>query len=264
MITLHQIEQQVLTRLAERKVQQPLAQLLASAKPRSPVALRSVFRPGKVNIIAEIKVASPSEGDIATGTDPVEVARGYVVNGAVGLSILTEETFFKGSIRSLGRVRRVLPSTFILMKDFIVDEYQLVEGLNAGADAVLLIAAMLGADRLPPLVEKAHAYGLHPLVEVHDERDLELAVSHGATFIGVNNRNLKTMQVDVGTSERLASLVPGGATLISESGLTSGDQLIHLRSRGFKGFLIGTHFMKNSDPGDALANLLRSVHAHQS
>jgi indole-3-glycerol phosphate synthase len=264
LITLAEIKNEVQRQLERRKRIKPLEKLLAGAQKRAARDLSTCFPANRINIIAEIKRASPSEGLMAPCVDPATLATAYLDHGAAGLSILTEEVFFKGSTQFICQVRDRFPSAFILMKDFILDEYQIFEGLAAGADAVLLILALIGKDKAEFLMARAADYGMHALIEVHDDKEMELAASLNAPFIGVNNRNLNTMQVDVTTSETLAVLAPKNGVLISESGLTHGHQLRHLSGLGYRGFLIGTHLMKSPDPGEALARLVSSAHADQN
>jgi indole-3-glycerol phosphate synthase len=227
---------------------------------RTPRDIEAAFRrPGGPHVIAEVKLASPSEGDIAPGADPVAVAGEYLAAGAAALSILTERDFFKGSPDYLRAIRARFPDALLLMKDFVVDELQLDIAREIGADAVLLIVALVGPERLPALLAAARERGLSVLVEVHDEAELAIAARSGARLIGVNNRNLKTLAVSLDTSERLASLAPKGATLISESGISTGDDVKRLGRLGFHGFLVGTSLMKTGKPGAALAKLLGSA-----
>jgi indole-3-glycerol phosphate synthase len=211
---------------------------------------------GRFNIIAEIKFASPSEGVIREGTNAVEIASGYLNAGAAMLSILTEPQYFKGRLDYLKETRRAHPNALLLRKDFMVDPYQLLEARAAGADAILLIVAMTPKDVTKKLFEEACALGLTALVETHDEKELEEALELGADFVGVNNRNLKTLKTDLEISRRLARMKPEDAAFICESGLSRIEDLREMRERGYDGFLMGTHFMKKPDPGAALRELL--------
>jgi indole-3-glycerol phosphate synthase len=223
---------------------------------RMPQSFSAAFRSPGLHVIAEIKRASPSEGPIAPNADPVSVAREYLGAGATALSVLTEPGFFRGDVGFLSAIRKQETDARLLMKDFVVDEYQLAQARAHGADAVLLIVAMLSEKELALFFEKAHDLGLETLVEVHDEAEMKTASRLGAKLIGVNNRNLKTMEVSLMTSERLADLAPKGAVLISESGLSRLEDLERLSKLGFHGFLIGTSFMKSGTPGRALSRLL--------
>ena len=192
-------------------------------------------------IIAEVKYASPSRGRIHDGCTPESIAGEFVAAGATGLSVLTEPTFFGGSIENLVRVRRAVPVP-ILRKDFIIDERQLVETRALGADAVLLIARVLGSS-LPAFVDEALALGLEPLVEVHDRSEMERALATETNLIGINNRNLETMTIDLSTTARLAEAARDeGRTVVSESGIMWPYDVRNLR-RHCDAFLIGSALM---------------------
>jgi indole-3-glycerol phosphate synthase len=210
----------------------------------------------RTNIIAEIKHRSPSKGIIREDFDPVRIAEGYVSGGAAALSVLTEEDFFGGSLEHLRAIRKSLPEIPLLRKDFLFDEYQLHESLEAGADAVLLITAILDDTSLARLIRLATELGLDALVEVHTKSELERAASAGARVIGINNRDLRDFTVDLATSLSLAPLAPKGAILVSESGISTDRDIALLSSAGFNGFLIGEHFMRAAEPGEALKELL--------
>ena len=207
------------------------------------------------NIIAECKRRSPSKGVLRADYDPVAIAKAYADGGAAAVSVLTEPTFFDGALEHLASVREAVDLP-LLRKDFIVSEYQLLEAKAAGADAVLLIAAALRPAELKVLHDHATRYGLDALVEVHDARELAIAVDAGARIIGVNNRNLRTLQVDVHSSEALIADMPGDVVAVSESGLKDLADLGRLRALGYRAFLIGERFMTAHDPGKALAGLL--------
>jgi indole-3-glycerol phosphate synthase len=210
----------------------------------------------RTNIIAEIKHRSPSKGIIREDFDPVRIAEGYASAGAAALSVLTEEDFFGGSLEHLRAIRKSLPETPLLRKDFLFDEYQLHESLEAGADAVLLITAILDDTSLARLIRLATELGLDALVEVHTKSELERAASAGARVIGINNRDLRDFTVDLATSLSLAPLAPNGAILVSESGISTDHDIALLSSAGFNAFLIGEHFMRAAEPGEALKRLL--------
>lgn len=210
-------------------------------------------------VIAEIKRASPSKGAIASGDlDPAAVARAYENGGAAALSVLTEEQFFRGSLDDLDIARGAVGLP-VLRKDFTIDEYHVAEAGARCADAVLLIAAILPSVRLRQLREYAAKLGLAALVEVHDEPDLEAALDSGAQLIGVNNRNLRTFEVNLETSLRLAPRIPSGAVKVSESGITTSADIHRLRDAGFNAFLVGELLMRSRDPRQALAALLTPV-----
>ena len=206
-------------------------------------------------IIAEIKRASPSEGDIQAGADPIEVARKYEEAGAACLSVLTDKQFFGGSLDDLVSARAAVGLP-VLRKDFTLDRYHLLQASAHGADAVLLIVAALTDAELKDLMAHAKALNLDVLVEVHDEPELDRALALDADLIGVNNRNLKTLEVSLDTSLRLAKRIPPGVVAVSESGIRTRDDVAKLRDAGYRAFLVGTSLMKQGDPGKALAALL--------
>ena len=206
-------------------------------------------------IIAEIKRSSPSRGPIALDLNPVEVAREYLANGASAISVLTEPTHFGGELQDLVRVRAAFPTATLLMKDFVLDPYQILQGRAAGADAVLLIVAMLDLKTLTSLHAFAKDLGLSVLMETHDEAEFKTAVDIGAELIGVNNRDLKSLKTDLAVSHRLAKLKTSNTTLVSESGIESRAAVKELRGIGFDGFLIGTALMQDKTPGHSLRAL---------
>jgi indole-3-glycerol phosphate synthase len=210
------------------------------------------------NIIAECKRRSPSRGVLRRAYDPVAIAASYERGGAVALSILTEPTFFDGALEHLNAVRLAteLP---LLRKDFIVDEYQLLEARAYGADAVLLIVAALSQSELRKLHHLAARLGLAALVEVHDADELDRAMEAGAEIVGVNNRNLRTLEVDTEVSRVIAARLRANVIAVSESGLRSSDDLVHLRSLGYRAFLIGETLMSAADPEAALRSILGTV-----
>ena len=206
-------------------------------------------------IIAEIKRASPSKGLIRTDCDPVAIAKEYAGHGASAISVLTEERFFQGSLLYLEQIRGAVPLP-LLRKDFIVNPYQLIEARSYGADAVLLIAALLDASLLQELREQATALSLDSLVEVHTEMELDAAVRAGAQMVGINNRDLETFDVNLGTTERLAPLVPAGMPAVCESGIDSVELIRRVERLGIHVFLIGESLMRALDPGRKLQELL--------
>ncbi|MFN2447099.1 MAG: indole-3-glycerol phosphate synthase TrpC [Vicinamibacterales bacterium] len=218
---------------------------------------------GSLNIIAECKRRSPSRGVLRRQYDPVAIAKGYERAGAAAISVLTEPGFFDGHLSHLSAVRAGV-SLPLLRKDFIVDDYQLVEARASGADAVLLIVAALDLSVLRRLRERACDLGLAALVEVHDMTELHMALDAGATLIGVNNRNLRTLELDVGLSHEIARTMPAGVTMVSESGLQSADDLTELSLLGFRAFLIGERFMTAPDPGAELGRFLHRAEDHPS
>jgi indole-3-glycerol phosphate synthase len=242
----------------ERAAREPLAALARRADavaPRPNAFTEALSRTDRVNVIAECKRRSPSRGVLRAEYDPVAIAKTYAAAGAAAISVLTEPTFFDGSLDHLAAVRAAV-TTPLLRKDFIVSEYQLLEARAAGADAVLLIVAALAPHDLQQLSKAAAALGLDTLVEVHDADELRIAIDVGARVIGVNNRNLRTLTVDVHASESLVAMMPPGVVAVSESGLKSAADLSRLSTLGYRAFLIGERFMTDADPGAALASLL--------
>ncbi len=238
----------------ERESLAALERRAASARPQGGAFEAALGATNSVNVIAECKRRSPSRGVLAADYDPVRIARQYEEGGAAAISILTEPTFFDGALEHLTAVRSsvTLP---LLRKDFIVDEYQLFEARAAGADAVLLIVAALEQTELMALQKRAWDLDLAALVEVHDEVELARAVDSGARLVGVNNRNLRTLAVDVSASSRLATRVPRDVIAVSESGLTSREELERLAAEGYRAFLIGERFMTDPNPGGAIRRL---------
>jgi indole-3-glycerol phosphate synthase len=244
-------------RVRERKAAVPLEQLLASAPPAtSHRAFGHALSRVSVNVIAEFKRRSPSRGLIREDLAPEDLAGAYETAGAAALSVLTEEDYFAGSLEDLGRARAatLLP---VLRKDFVVDPYQVWEAAIRGADAVLLIVAALSDAELRSLSETAEGAGLETLVEVHDREELDRALAVGCSIVGVNNRNLKSMAVDLEIALGLAAAIPDQVVAVAESGITTGDDVLRLRGAGFDAFLVGEHLMRAPDPGMALAALLR-------
>lgn len=206
-------------------------------------------------IIAECKRRSPSRGVLRPDYDPVAIAKAYEKAGAAAISVLTEPTFFDGALEHLQAVRGAVGIP-VLRKDFVVSEYQLLEARAAGADAVLLIVAALDPRALAALHARALALGLDVLVEVHGADELSAAIDAGARIVGVNNRNLRTLEVDVTASETLGARMPRGIVAVSESGFKAAADLIRLRRLGYDAFLIGERFMTAVDPGQALRELI--------
>jgi len=190
--------------------------------------------------------------------DPVAIARRYADAGAAAISVLTEPTFFDGSLEHLQAVRQAVDLP-LLRKDFVVSEYQLLEARAAGADAVLLIVAALPPRDLQSLANRAAALGLDALVEVHNAAELTMAVDAGAQIVGVNNRNLRTLEVDVHASEELIARMPGGVVAVSESGLNTPEDPGRLAELGYHAFLIGERLMTEVDPGESLKRLLEAA-----
>lgn len=210
---------------------------------------------GKPGIIAEFKRQSPSRGPINMGADPVAVAGAYATAGVAAMSILTDRSFFGGSLKDLLRVRESYPHLALLRKDFIIDPYQLHEASAYGADMILLIAAILGRQELEELALEATSLGLSILFEVHDRGELE-KYHPAIKFVGVNNRDLKTFKVDTGRSLELIGKMPPGVVPVSESGIGHPDEIKKLSAAGFRLFLMGERFMKEEDPGQACRKMI--------
>jgi indole-3-glycerol phosphate synthase len=241
-----------------RRAHEPVSALERRAAAQNPRGSRfeaALGMAGRVNVIAECKRRSPSRGVLAAQYDPVAIARQYEAGGAAAISVLTEPTFFDGALAHLTAVRDAVELP-LLRKDFVVDDYQLVEARAAGADAVLLIVAALEQSELVRLQSRAWELGLATLVEVHDDEELARAVGSGARLIGVNNRNLRTLAVDVSASDRLAAHMPAGVVGVSESGLQTRGDLERLADAGYRAFLIGERFMTDPDPARAIADLI--------
>ena len=241
-----------------RRAKEPMAALerrAALAAPRGARFEAELGMPDRVNVIAECKRRSPSKGVLAASYDPVRIATQYEEGGAAAISVLTEPTFFDGSLGHLAAVRKRVGIP-LLRKDFIVDPYQLFEACAAGADAVLLIVAALEQRDLVELQSGAWELGLATLVEVHDETELARAIDSGARVIGVNNRNLRTLTVDIQASDRLAAHISRDVIGVSESGLTSREELDRLAAAGYRAFLIGERVMTDPDPVGAIRQLV--------
>lgn len=221
----------------------------------NPHALRAALGAEGINVIAEFKRRSPSKGIIRADANLKEIVRSYEAGGAIGISVLTEEDYFDGSLDDLKTVKTTVDLP-VLRKDFVFDEYQVYESAAARADAILLIVAALDDETLSRLRRVAEdELGMDALVEVHTSEEMKRAVDSGATLIGVNNRDLRTFEVSLDTSLSLAREAPSGALLISESGLRGRDDLRRLREAGYHGFLIGETLMRAGNPEQALRDL---------
>ncbi len=243
--------------VAERRKLIPNGQLEREAAARTPRAEEfraALARSEGFNVIAECKRRSPVRGILQKDYDPAALARVYARAGAAAISVLTEPSFFDGSVEHLKSVRDAVDLP-ILRKEFVVTEYQLIEARAAGADAALLIVAALEDNMLASLLASVEALGLAAFVEVHDEVELERAVGAGAGIIGVNNRNLRTLEVSLETTARLIERMPGDVIAIAESGLRTHRDLVRLRDAGYHGFLIGEVLVTDSAPGRALEAL---------
>ncbi len=244
-------------RVVADRVRRPLEELQAAARsaPAPRPFAAALSRAGRVNVIAEHKRRSPSRGAIREDLAPAEVARGYEAAGAAALSVLTDAPFFGGRLEHLVEARAAtrLP---VLRKDFVVDSWQVWEARAAGADAVLLIVAALGDDELKTLLAAAGGAGLDALVEVHDRGELDRALGAGSRMVGVNNRNLKTMEVSLDAAVSLCPAIPDGVVKVAESGIRTREDVRRLREAGFDAFLIGERLMSAPDPGRALQSLI--------
>lgn len=208
----------------------------------------------RIGLIAEIKKASPAKGIIRENFDPVEIASVYERQRVNAISILTEEDFFQGRLEFLQMVKRVTIRP-LLRKDFIFDEYQIYESMAAGADALLLIAAILEKNQAAEYLQIAKELGLSILFEVHDLKELETAILINADIIGINNRNLKTMKIDIDTTFEIKKKIPSGKIVVSESGIKTRDDILKLENAGIDAVLIGTSFMEAKDIGKKIDEL---------
>lgn len=259
-------EKMILDRIVERK-QKEVAELhkygidspgMEVGSPRG--FLKSLFKGEGVAIIAEVKKASPSKGVICPDFDPVKISKSYKQGGASGVSVLTDRDFFQGSMDYLVQVRAAIDLP-VLRKDFIIDSLQVDEASTFGADAILLIAAILDTIQLRDFHQQAEGLGMDVLVEVHDEYELESALRAESRLIGVNNRNLQDFTVDLETTFRLKKEVPSGIPLVSESGISSVDDIRKLLAHGVQAALIGESLMRK--PGD-VSLLAEFVKAHEN
>lgn len=250
-------------RVTQRKREMPVSALTARAAKRTPRDFLGALATRSFALIAEVKKASPSAGLIRPNYDPAVIARGYAAAGAAAISVLTEETRFLGELRHLDLVREAVPLP-VLRKDFIVDEYQLHESAAAGADAVLIIARLLPAREIAKLVARCLDLGLSPLVEIHEAEEAAAAVGSGSRIIGINNRDLKTLAVDLERTLALKSLIPADRIVVSESGIRGPRDLDALASRGVRAALVGERLLREDDPGEALAALIGGMAAQQT
>ncbi len=235
--------------IARRKAATPRAELerrAAHAGPLRDVEAALQPRPGRARLIAEVKKASPSRGVLAADLDPLALARGYAAAGAHAISVLTDEKYFQGSLELLAPIRAAVPLP-LLRKDFTLDEYQLWESRAAGADAVLLIVAILDPARLRDLAAAAKGLGLAALVECHTAAELDAALGAGARIVGLNNRDLRTFETRIETTLRLLPLIPPGPIVVSESGFFTGDQVRRVVAAGAHAVLVGEGLVRAGD-----------------
>ncbi len=228
-----------------------------------PVSLRKYLqRPDKIGVIAEIKRKSPSKGSINPHVNIEATSIGYMQAGASGLSVLTDQKYFGGKNDDL-TVARKFNFCPILRKDFIVDEYQIIEAKSIGADVILLIAAALDTDEISQFSALAHSLGMEVLLEVHDERELQQSLVGSVDMVGVNNRDLKTFTTDIQTSKDLASKIPSEFVKVTESGINDPEAVRDLMNYGFEGFLIGEYFMQFGEPHRACRTFIRALKTRQ-
>lgn len=247
--------------LAERKAAIPFSDLkrrVADLPPTRDFARAISAADGNCRIIAEFKRASPSKGIIRRDLEPADVARLYEEGGAAAMSVLTDGPFFSGSLDDLDAVRRAVELP-LLRKDFTLEPYQLYEARCAGADAVLLIAAILESSQLRDLREEAAALGMASLVEVHNEEELDHVLASGPRIVGINNRDLRTFTVDMQTTFRLKAGMPPGIIAVSESGIKTRADVLQFQEAGIDAILVGETCMRREDPGDAVRELLGTV-----
>jgi indole-3-glycerol phosphate synthase len=254
---LEKIVREKLKDLRERQMAVPLAELQAAARDRAaPLDLGAALKGGGPRLIAEVKRASPSRGILRTDLDPAGLARIYAENGAAAISVLTEASYFRGSRQDLEAVRKAVPHIPVLRKDFILAPYQVFESRAWGADAVLLICAILEEGALEELLGLAHELGMKALVEVHSGPELEKAIAAGARIIGINNRDLGTLKVDINMTGRLRPLVPPGRLVVSESGIKGREEIAKLRQWGVDAMLVGEALVTAPDVGAKMRELL--------
>jgi len=257
---LDRILDRTLADLDARKRHVPPAEVERAAAERpAPVGFAAALAGPGVAVIAEVKRASPSRGVFPVAIDPPAVARAYIDGGAAAISVLTDEPFFRGSLADLEAVAGVAhaasPAVPVLRKDFVLDPYQIHEARAAGADAVLLIVAALDDGRLAELLALATEAGMDALVEVHDEAELARAAAAGARLIGINNRDLRTFQVDLAVSERLAPLAPAGSVAVGESGVFGAAEVDRLARCGVQAVLVGEGLILAPDRAAAVRAL---------
>lgn len=228
----------------------------ARAQQQTRRPFRALFEKGPV-LVAEIKPKSPSAGELIP-QDPLKVVELYAKSEADVISVLTDEKYFGGSIGLLKSVRELVPKT-VLRKEFIIDEYQIYDTALSGADAFLLIASILTREELVSFIELGSSLGLDSLVEVHDEDDVEKALAARANVIGINNRDLKTLKIDLATTERLAKLIPSDIPVVSESGIKTADDVRRVRAASSRGILVGTSILRSENPIEKIAELKRAL-----
>ncbi|CAN5740326.1 indole-3-glycerol phosphate synthase TrpC [soil metagenome] len=246
-----------LREVAEACRRMPIEELEAQAAEAPPVRdfRAALAGPGPIRLIAEVKKASPSAGVIRSDFDPIAIARTYQAHGADALSVLTDAPYFQGHLSYLARIRASVAIP-VLRKDFLIDEYQVVEARMAGADAVLLIAETLDDAQLSGLLARARSLGMSALVEIHEEANLPRALAAGADLLGINNRDLRRFVTDLELTLRLRDRVPPGVLLVSESGIGRRADVERLEAAGVDAILVGESLMRRPDIGQAVEELL--------
>ncbi len=256
---LESIVQNKILELAVRKKQVPMETLrrMISGLP-PPRNFKTALSGSGIKLIAEVKKASPTRGIICENFNPLSIARAYTENGAAAISVLTETRYFQGNLNYLSQIDAVLGrgGPALLRKDFIVEPYQLYESRAFGADAVLLIMAVLGYNQLTELLGLSHQLGMHCLVEIHNEDEAAKAVASGAPIIGINNRDLLTFKVNLDITERLRSLLPLDRIVVSESGIKTRDDMRQLQKWGVNAALVGESLMSSGDIPTKMKELL--------
>lgn len=242
-----------------RKQQVPLAQIVKTIEGlAAPIDPLPKFKSGNISIIAEVKRESPSKGELASITDPAGLAQQYQLGGASAISVLTQRHRFSGSLADLEAVRAAVDLP-VLRKDFIIDEYMIYEARAYRADLILLIVASLPDKKLAHFYQTAVDLGLTPLVEVHTEQEAERALELGAKLIGINNRNLKTLAVDISQFEKLSALIPDSVVKVAESGLFTAQDVLFARNHGADAVLIGEALVRDRTPKKAIEDMLKAV-----
>jgi indole-3-glycerol phosphate synthase len=234
----------------------PLWSLKERAAARKPLNFTSALQGDKIRLIAEVKKASPSKGLLCPDFQPAELAKTYVDNGAAAISVLTESKYFQGALDYLESIRHIV-NVPLLRKDFIFDDYQIYEAAAYGADAILLITAILENKKLSELLLLSKSLGLAALVEVHNEKELDIALKSGADIIGINNRDLNTFKIDIDTTKRLRNLVPEGKITVSESGIFNAGDINLLKAYGINAVLVGEALVTAKDIPAKIRELLQ-------
>jgi indole-3-glycerol phosphate synthase len=242
--------------LAERAAKRPLTELVdACESARAPRGFGDALRRPGLQLIAEVKRRSPAKGDLAPDADAPKLAQTYLTGGAAAVSVLTDEHFFSGADSDLRAVRSRVNGP-LLRKDFVISDYQIYEARFLGADAILLIVSMLTDEQLELFLETAQSLGMDAIVETHTEEEVRRAVAVDASIIGINNRDLSTFTVDIGTTERLRHLVPDGAVVVSESGIARREDVERVEAAGAKAILVGEALVTAPDARARIAELL--------